>query len=176
MKKSMISLLAVLLLLPLLGTPVVYAGENVPEGLEKEVEDVKKSDGMINDEESQRDQNAILPGSKGEEVDPKRTGNDNDNAGNNVSVTYDAKTNTGNAAQDNVKRPYGWYRDPASNSWYFYDNQGNKYSGWLKWGSKWYYFDKNHAQFPCVMITDCKQQIGGGIYFLMPEELCRLAG
>ncbi len=162
MRKGIISLLAVLLLLTLLGSSVVYASGDIPEGT-GETENVQKPEGAESDEESQKDQNVILPGNKGEEDGQKET--QNDNAGNDTSAAYDAKTNVDSAVQDNVKRPYGWYRDPASSSWYFYDNQGNKYSGWLKWGNKWYYFDKNHAQFPCVMVTDCKQQIGGGIYF-----------
>ena len=111
MRKGIISLLAVLLLLTLLGSSVVYASGDIPEGT-GETENVQKPEGAESDEESQKDQNVILPGNKGEEDGQKET--QNDNAGNDTSAAYDAKTNVDSAVQDNVKRPYGWYRDRKS--------------------------------------------------------------
>ena len=55
----------------------------------------------------------------------------------------------------------GWIRE--GNEWYYADNTSSV--GWKYVNGAWYYLDGSDPENPGVMLADCKQGIGGLIYF-----------
>lgn len=57
----------------------------------------------------------------------------------------------------------GWYQ--VEDDWYYNDAEGNQVFDWQEIDGFWYYFDKNNAEKPGVMLSNCKRVIRGCTYF-----------
>ena len=170
-KKGILSLLAFLLSFTLLSSTVVYAVEDVPQNSDENMEDIQKPDNESDDNEKVDDidsvtgQENVVQDSEDKEREVSDEGNPTANMNHYPPESRDTGSDGSADVQGHSGRPYGWYFDQTEKNWYFYDNQGNKQPGWLYWGNKWYYFDKDNAQYPYAMAADCKLEIGQKTYF-----------
>ncbi len=165
MKKRSAAVLSAVLLSLLLSSAVVYAEGDLPEDSgdqNHKIEDVQKQEGKDESGESQADPGQVPENTTSDAQ--MQTGRQN------VPPAQDTKENAaGSPAAGSVKKPYGWDYDQANQKWYFYNQQGDKGYGWLKWSGKWYFFDKDDAQYPYAMVTDRKIETGGSTYFFDAE-------
>ena len=170
-KKGILSLLAFLLSFTLLSSTVVYAVEDVPQNSDENMEDIQKPDNESDDNEKVDDidsvtgQENVVQDSEDKEREVSDEGNPTANMNHYPPESRDTGSDGSADVQGHSGRPYGWYFDQTEKNWYFYDNQGNKQPGWLYWGNKWYYFDKDNEQYPYAMAADCKLEIGQKTYF-----------
>lgn len=154
-KKSILALLAFSLSFVLLSSTVVYAVDGIQEDGSDAIEEVQETDTGMDTGQN---------GDINDRDDPEES-QEEPSTESQTSVTQNADDHAGNAALERTGKISGWYLDPADQKWYFYNQQGEKSYGWLKWGNKWYYFDKENAQYPYAMVTDCKIETGGAAYF-----------
>ena len=49
--------------------------------------------------------------------------------------------------------------------WYYADGSGAMVTGWQLIGGVWYYLDGADAEYPGLMVSSCKKEIGGQTYF-----------
>lgn len=59
----------------------------------------------------------------------------------------------------------GWYLNPQTKLWYYYDQSGNMKYDWQYINGKWYYLDKSNHNNPGAMLYACKAFIGENYYF-----------
>ncbi len=57
----------------------------------------------------------------------------------------------------------GWIQEGTD--WYYAGGNGAMLTGWQWIGGAWYYLDGSDPENPGVMLADCKQGIGGLVYF-----------
>ena len=57
----------------------------------------------------------------------------------------------------------GWISRPEG-KYYAYAG-GNQKFGWLQLGENWYYLDESNGEYPGLLVTDCKREIGGRTYY-----------
>ena len=57
----------------------------------------------------------------------------------------------------------GWYQN--SDGWYYFSGSGAMVTGWQLVGGVWYYLDGADAEYPGLMVSSCKKEIGGQTYF-----------
>lgn len=68
---------------------------------------------------------------------------------------------------DNGNAVYGWYRDAASGSWYYFDADGYAHHEWLTDDGLTYYLRPEDG----TMIADCTTSISGGYGALRQRAL-----
>ena len=57
----------------------------------------------------------------------------------------------------------GWYQN--SDGWYYFSGSGAMVTGWQLVGGVWYYLDGADAEYPGLMVSSCRKEIGGQTYF-----------
>lgn len=83
-----------------------------------------------------------------------------------------------NTSDASVEVIYGWHYDEVDQKWYYYNQQGVKQYGWLRWsnrqGTQWDYLDPNNAQYPGAMVVDCKLQGKSATYFFDAQGIMQV--
>ena len=157
MKKKSIVLL---LTLSLLSSSVVYAGENESNAISSEVEqfadeqtNVEETTEELETQESQQ----ILEQQEQSQQDVSNQENEEESQ----KPEEEPKP---------IEKHYGWFRESEDSPWFYYDQKGNMYYGWLKYKNKWYYLnDKDNQESPGAMLSDCKSIIDSKTYFFDKE-------
>ena len=157
MKKKSIVLL---LTLSLLSSSVVYAGENESNAISSEVEqfadeqtNVEETTEELETQESQQ----ILEQQEQSQQDVSNQQNEQESQ----KPEEEPKP---------IEKHYGWFRESEDSPWFYYDQKGNMYYGWLKYKNKWYYLnDKDNQESPGAMLSDCKSIIDSKTYFFDKE-------
>ena len=72
------------------------------------------------------------------------------------------KTEEGEKPEEMVTTP-GW--NFTKEGWYYYDNDNNLVTGWLKLGSTWYYLDGANETYPGLMVSNTRKMINGAEYW-----------
>ena len=157
MKKKSIVLL---LTLSLLSSSVVYAGENESNAISSEVEQF--ADEQTNVEETTEE----LETQESQQILEQQEQSLQDVS----NQENEEESQKSEEEPKPIEKHYGWFRESEDSPWFYYDQKGNMYYGWLKYKNKWYYLnDKDNQESPGAMLSDCKSIIDSKTYFFDKE-------
>lgn len=69
------------------------------------------------------------------------------------------------------KKVTGWFQVKGEgNKWFYADSNGNLKKGWLSYGGKWYYLDKQDGSIPYMVADKIAYVVGKYVYWDKPDD------